>query len=214
LSKDNVISAVIGVLLGFIAGSLSHEAMSARQPARFVPGSTAPGVAVDPNAGMGAPTAPAPGAQAPGAAPAPGGGGPAMAQVQEMQSRVARDPNDADAVLALANMNFDIQNWSKARDLYARYLELRPGNPDIMSDLGVTYRELKEYDKALELFDQAQTIAPDHWQSRFNEVIVLAFDLKKFDEADRVLDELRRMQPGNADVERLASEVNRQRGAA
>lgn len=209
-----MISAVIGVLLGFIAGSLSHEVMSARQPARFVPGSTAPGVAADPNAGMGAPTAPAPGAQAPGAAPAPGGGGPAMAQVQEMQSRVARDPNDADAVLALANMNFDIQNWSKARDLYARYLELRPGNPDIMSDLGVTYRELKEYDKALELFDQAQTIAPDHWQSRFNEVIVLAFDLKKFDEADRVLDELRRMQPGNADVERLASEVNRQRGAA
>lgn len=209
-----MISALIGVLLGFIAGSLSHEAMSARQPARFVPGSTAPGVAADPNAGMGAPAAPAPGAQAPGAAPAPGGGGPAMAQVQEMQNRVARDPNDADAVLALANMNFDIQNWSKARDLYARYLELRPGNPDIMSDLGVTYRELKEYDKALELFDQAQTIAPDHWQSRFNEVIVLAFDLKKFDEADQVLDELRRMQPGNSDVERLASEVNRQRGAA
>lgn len=209
-----MISAVIGVLLGFIAGSLSQEAMSARQPARFVPGSTAPGVAADPNAGTGAPAAPAPGAQAPGAAPAPGGGGPAMAEVQEMQSRVARDPNDAEAVLALANMNFDIQNWSKARDLYARYLELRPGNPDILSDLGVTYRELKEYDKALELFNQAQTIAPDHWQSRFNEVIVLAFDLKKFDEADQVLDELRRMQPGNSDVERLASEVNRQRGAA
>lgn len=213
MTKDNVISAVIGVLLGFIAGFLSQEAMSARQPARFVPGSTAPGVAAAPNAGMGAPAAPAPGGQAPGAAPGMGGGAP-MAEVQELQNRVAQNPNDAEAVLALANMNFDIQNWARARDLYARYLELRPGNPDILSDLGVTYRELREYEKALELFNQAQSIAPDHWQSRFNEVIVLAFDLRRFDEADEVLEELRSMQPGNADVERLASEVDRQRGAA
>lgn len=207
-----MISALMGVLLGFILAYLGFEAMSARQPARFVPGSTAPGVTADPNV-AGSQAAPAPGAQNPGAAPG-AGAGPAMAEVQEMQNRIDRDPNDADAVLALANMSFDIQNWPKARDLYARYLELRPGNPDILSDLGVTYRELKDYDKALELFEQAQTVAPDHWQSRFNEVIVLAFDLKKFDEADKVLEELRRMQPGNADVERLASEVNRQRGAA
>jgi tetratricopeptide (TPR) repeat protein len=212
LSKDNAISALIGLLIGFISAYLGFEAMSARQPARFVPGSTAPGVTADPDV-AGSQAAPPPGAQNPGAAPG-AGAGPAMAEVQEMQNRVDRDPNDADAVLALANMNFDIQNWPKARDLYARYLELRPGNPDILSDLGVTYRELKEYDKALELFNQAQTVAPDHWQSRFNEVIVLAFDLKKFDEADKVLEELRRMQPGNADIERLASEVERQRGAA
>jgi tetratricopeptide (TPR) repeat protein len=137
-----------------------------------------------------------------------------MAEVQKLKAYVEQHPDDADAVLQLANLNFDIQNWARARDLYTHYLELRPKQPNTLTDLGITYRQLKDYDRALDLFKQAQTIDPAHWQSRFNAVIVLAFDLKRYDDAQSVLAELKKLQPANPDVQRLAAEVDKQKKAA
>ena len=84
----------------------------------------------------------------------------------------------------------------------------------MITDLGISYRETKNYDQALEQFQQARKLAPDHWQSYYNEVVVLAFDLKRHDEANQLLQELQRMQPSNPDVAKLAEAVTRQRNAA
>ena len=65
-----------------------------------------------------------------------------------------------------------------------------------------------------EQFDRAQQLQPDHWKSLFNEVLVLAFDLGRIDEAARELERLRRLQPNNPDVQRLAAELGARRGAA
>jgi tetratricopeptide (TPR) repeat protein len=208
LNKDNVLFATLGILFGFIAGFLLQEVMAARQPPRRPAGETA---AVDPAA---QPPADAPGPAAPADAAAGAPGQPPMAAILQLKSYVEQHPDDADAVLKLANLNFDIRNWPRARELYTHYLELHPNQPDTMTDLGITYRELKQYDRALELFDRVQKVAPDHWQSKFNQVIVLAFDLKKYGEAESVLAELKRLQPTNPDVARLAAEVDRQKKAA
>jgi len=103
---------------------------------------------------------------------------------------------------------------AKARDYFARYLEVRPNDVDVMTDLGVTYRELGQFDRALDLFQQAHRLAPEHWQSLYNTVVVLGFNLKKYPDAQAALEELRKMQPNNADVERLATELDKQRKAA
>lgn len=137
-----------------------------------------------------------------------------MAEVQQLQARLQENPEDTEAIRRLANLNFDIQNWPRAQELYARYLELRPGDPDVMTDLGISYRESRQYDLALQQFDKAQEVNPQHWQSYYNEVVVLAFDLKRFDEAGRSLAKLQELQPGNPDVARLAEAVARGRDAA
>ena len=110
-----------------------------------------------------------------------------MAEIQQLRDFVEKNPNDAQAVRKLADLNFDIQNWQRAQELYSHYLELKPNDPDVMTDLGITYRGLQQYDKALDLFDQAKKLEPDHWQAYYNEVVVLAFDLKKPDQASQVL---------------------------
>jgi len=205
VNKDNLISAVFGILLGFIAGYLLHEVMASRQPPRFAPGA--------PNAMSGG------GPVAPGAPPA----APqqdmaeAQAQQQEMQQLeqfVQENPTDAQAVRRLADLNYDRAQWPQAEALYSKFLELEPGNTDVLSDLGVVYRNLQQYDKALEAFDQVQRIKPDHWQALYNKAIVLAFDKKNLDEAQKVLDELQKLQPGNPNVAQLAAEIEKQRNAA
>ena len=204
MTRDTFLFLIIGILFGFIAGYWLHEVMTGVQPPRMAPGT---GTVSAPDAG-GAPGAPG--------APAAGAGNPqaAMQQVQELAAYVEQNPDDIDAALQLAEMNFAIGNWPQAAELYERVLTLRPESPGVLSDLGVAYRELGRFDEALVQFDRAQELDPDHWESRFNEVIVLAFDLNRPDEATQTLEELRSLQPENPTVERLAEEVERARDAA
>lgn len=207
LTKDNVLFTVIGILVGFISGYLLHEVVAARQPPRLQAGLSAATPAEGGSempADSNAPSAEAGGAQ----------GGPAMKEIQELRQFVEAHPDDADAVRKLANLNFDIRNWSRAMELYERFLKLKPNDPDALSDLGFCYREQKDFEKALSFFRKAQAANPDHWQSYFNEVVVLGIDLKRFDEADKVLAKLKQMQPNNADIEQLAKEVSSRRTAA
>jgi predicted Zn-dependent protease len=205
MNRDHALFVTIGLLAGFIGGYVMRDIMASRQPAfqgggLQMPAQVAPAAApVEPAAG------PAPGA--------PPGGAP-MAEIQRLREYLDKNPNDADALLALANLNFDIKNWARALELYERRLALKPGEPDVMTDAGVCYRELGDFQKALGLFDRAMSIAPDHWQSRYNKVIVLAFDLKDYASAQKVLDDLQRLQPQNPSISELAAEVARRRSAA
>src|SRR5262249_17446638 len=116
LTKDNLLFAVFGILVGFIAGYLMHEVMAMRQPQRQLAaaGAPTPQMPQPQDAGM-----PQDGSQDMGAGgAAPGTGGPPMQEVQELTRRVAANPNDSEAVLRLANLNFEIRQWDRAQQLY------------------------------------------------------------------------------------------------
>jgi len=200
VNRDNVLFVIVGLLIGFITGYLVHEIMASRQPPRLVHGQ-----------GQAAPAAPAPAAPA----TSPDGGLDAKrAEIQQIETHLTSHPEDAQALLHLANLSYDVRDWRECVDAYDRYLKLRPEDPDILTDLGTCYRGIGDPKKALGLFDRAETLDPRHWQSRYNKVVVLAFDLKDYAAAERVLDELRALQPNNPDVQRLADEVARQRGTS
>ncbi|MBV8202637.1 MAG: tetratricopeptide repeat protein [Acidobacteria bacterium] len=228
MDKNNLLSLAFGVLIGFILGYLLHEVFAARQPLRRFAGEgavTSSAAAPDEAAaaGGGGPAgADAGGAEGPGAAvspaaPAATAGGsppPAMAEVQRLRDYVATHPKDADAVLKLANLNFDINNWPRARELYTQYLGLRDPNPDVLTDLGTCYRQLRQFDRALEQFRHAQQVAPGHWKSLFAEVVVLAFDLNQRDAAEQAFTRLQAVAPNQPEVAQLGAALQRQRSAA
>jgi tetratricopeptide (TPR) repeat protein len=201
LNKDNLLFTLVGILLGFISAYFLFEAMAARQPPRLGTAGAPMGAAPP----MGQPAGP------PGGDPAAGNAG--MAEIEELRARVERNPNDADAVRQLADLNFQISRWDRARELYTRYLELRPGDLEAKTALGAVQIQAGDTQKALDLFREVHEASPEHWQSYFYEVIALA-TLNRFDEASKVLDRLEQLQPSNPDVQRLAAEVRQRSGGA
>ena len=221
MTRDNLLLITIGVLAGFISGYFTHEVMAVRQPPplavlQAAQAAAQGGANLDgAGAGAGAEGGVAPGdPRGTGGGPAGGAGGPAMADILRLREQVEKNPNDADAVLTLANLNYDIRNWDRARQLYEHYLELRPPQPDMLTDLGVSLRGLKRFPEAMARFEQAQQLQDGHWQSLYNEVVVLAFDLKDMPKAQQVLARLRQLQPDNPEVAKLADEVARRGGSA
>ena len=148
------VGLVLGVFIGYQAGS-SH-------------GATAP--------------APMPGA-APMPPPMPGQASGADVQLQGRiamnQSIVARDPKNVGAWIQLGNDFYDTHQAQKAIEAYGRALELRPNDPNVLTDQGVMYRALGQYDKAISNFEQANRADPNHVQSLFNMGVVYAHDLKE-----------------------------------
>lgn len=195
MNRESALFLVIGLLAGFLAGYIAQEEMAEIQPPRIAPGAAA---AMGPHAAAGA----------------AGDSGTPMAQIEALRQRVEQNPNDVDALVALANMNFDIQNWARAKELYERVLAVRPGDPDILTDLGITLRAQGNFQEALVQFRSAQSTAPAHWQSRFNEIVVLALDLGDVPAAEQRLAELSALAPGNADVARLAEEIRKRKTGA
>jgi len=196
VNRDNVLFLVIGVLAGFLGGYMLQESMAAVQPARMAaPQDGFHGVGVSGAVPLGDPNA------------------AASAEIERLRQTLEADPNDVGALLALANLNFDIQRWDRARELYTRYLALRPDDADALTDLGICLRAAGEFQAALEKFSKAQALAPDHWQSVYNEVVVRAFDLADQASALAALERLERLAPGNPDVARLATEVRNRAGA-
>ena len=168
--KNNVLfgtagGLVVGLLAGYIIGFEVHDAQGRG-------GGAAPqGLAMgQPPPGMG---------QLP---PGPGAGGPSQASLMEAQQRIdmnqrllAQDPKNVGAWVALGNDLSDTRQFPKAVDAYLAALKLQPGNPDVITDLGVVYDQLADYDKALAAFEQAQAIAPTHLQSLMNIGVISAF---------------------------------------
>jgi tetratricopeptide (TPR) repeat protein len=202
LSRDNVLFVLIGVLVGFIAGYLLHEVMAARQPPRLIHGEAGPA---------------APGAAGgPGAAadPAQGQAAALLQEARSLEGYLASNPDDAEAVMRLASLSSAIESWDRCVEMYERYLEMRPESAGVLSDLGICYRSLGRFDRALELFDRAQELEPGHFESRFNEAVVLGLDQREFEAAERLLEELRGLRPNDPNVEILAEAIARLRRAA
>ncbi len=160
MTRDMIIGLVIGLLAGgFVGHQIGASGASRAAPVAAMPGMP-PGM---PQPGMGMPAA-SPDIQA---------------QISSLQSVVARDPRNFEAWVSLGNAYFDTRQPQKSIEAYGRALELRPSDPDVLTDQGVMYRDLGQYDKALANFEKANKANPSHVQSLFNMGVVYANDLNQ-----------------------------------
>jgi TPR repeat protein len=191
--RNPITTAIAGLLVGFFVGYVVGQG-------KAVP--MAPEAQGNPHAGV--PGAPQLSGEA---APPPEGGRTAatgdprlMEQARDLERVLAKEPNNYLHLVQMGNVQYDMQNYPKAVDYYERARAIKDDSADVQTDLGVCYREMKQPDKALVLFDKAADAAPEHWQSRYNAVIVRLFDLSDAKGAGSELAKLKQLRSAKPDL--------------
>lgn len=103
----------------------------------------------------------------------------AFNRIKAAKAVLDKEPGNFEALVNLANDYFDTRQFQLAVDTYGKALAAAPDSsrvPDLLTDQGVMYRELKQYDKALANFQKANKMKPDHLQSLLNLGVVYAND--------------------------------------
>ena len=201
MRRDNVAFLIGGLFYGALIGYGVFYVLEHRPRPETAPSAAS----VPAPAGPMAPTQVGPGSGSSGA--------PMMKEVEALKGRLAENPRDAVALTRLANLYHDVGMWSEAASYYERAVEASPNDPDLMTDLGVCYQNLEQFDRALELFARAQAADPRHWQSLYNIVIVAGFNLGQLDRADAALQRLIEIQPSAPNIDRLRETLEHARAA-
>lgn len=113
-----------------------------------------------------------PGAQVGGGSPV-GPPAPVMQMLQQLRGRLARNPKDLAALVALGNMEFDAQKFDKAHEYYARALALDATNPDVRTDDAIALHQTGHDLAALEALDKVLAERKDFHTAVFNRGIIL-----------------------------------------
>jgi tetratricopeptide (TPR) repeat protein len=145
-----------------------------------------------------------------------GGGNvaPMVAEINALKLRLQENPQDLQAAMRLAHLHHDAGMCDQAIIFYEKALQLAPDDSDLLTDEGICFRSVGQFDRALERFSQAQAADPDHWQSLFNTAVVLAFDLGEFDQALATVEPLRKMDPVPPRVNDLHDRIQERKAEA
>lgn len=124
--------------------------------------------------------APTPGpASAPTPAVAPPGAalGSLTAEVRELSQIVEKDPRNRAAWVRLGNLYFDSERHMEAIQAYTKALELKPDDPDVITDRAIMYRAIGDSQQAASEFRRASSMDPRHLNALLNLGVVLRYDL-------------------------------------
>jgi TPR repeat protein len=191
LKREHVAFLLGGLVFGILFGFGLAHAIANR------PGTVAAageGTEIPSPAGPPAPSQVPSGGQVPSGAQG-GGGAPMLAELQRLQQQVRDHPDDAAAWTRIANLYHDAGMYSQAVGFYEQAATLLPGDPNVLTDLGVCYRGAGDPEKALQAFARAEKADPRHWQSLYNQVVVYGLDLKQPAQAQAALRRLEAVNP-------------------
>jgi tetratricopeptide (TPR) repeat protein len=164
MSKDNLVYALGGVVLGIIVGVLIANYSAGPR--------NAGGFSQNMNPAQQASTMQPQGQQA-AQGQLPEGHPPIdenalRDQLMKQEEILKTKPNDQDALVSAANLNFDLKNYEKAAEYYDHAVKNDPNNVNLITDLGSSWLWMNQPIKAIEYYDRSLKIDPNHFQTLMN----------------------------------------------
>jgi cytochrome c-type biogenesis protein CcmH/NrfG len=194
MKKETVILAiVVAFLVGFISGATVAILKGTK-------GAEKPAVVQKPQ-------------MAPAGVPAPGP--PARdsievaSQIKTLREIVKKDPKNLPAWVELGNLYFDTDQPKEAIEAYSQYLAVKPDNPDVRTDMGIMYRKLGQFDKAIEEFRKAAQSDPKHVNSRYNIGLVLLHDKQDIKSAIKAWEDYLKVDPNSERAQRIRAQIEK-----
>jgi cytochrome c-type biogenesis protein CcmH/NrfG len=130
-------------------------------------------------------------------------------KIQALKEIAKKDPQNLSAWAELGNLYFDSDQPREAIDAYSQYLALKPDNPDVRTDMGIMYRKLGDFDRALEEFRKAAQSDPNHINSRYNIGLVLLHDKQDMKGAIKAWEEYLKVDPKSERAKRLRVQIDK-----
>jgi tetratricopeptide (TPR) repeat protein len=109
----------------------------------------------------------------------------------------------------LGNLYFDTDQPKEAIEAYSRYLAVKPDNPDVRTDMGIMYRKLGQFDRAIEEFRKAAQSDPKHTNSRYNIGLVLLHDKQDIKGAIKAWEEYLKVDPNSEKAQRIRAQIEK-----
>jgi tetratricopeptide (TPR) repeat protein len=152
-------------------------------------------------------------AQKPQMAPEPLPKGPdameAASKIRTLKEIVGKDPKNLAAWAELGNLYFDTDQPKEAIEAYSRYLAIKPDNPDVRTDMGIMYRKLGQFDKAIEEFTKTAQSDPKHINSRYNLGLVLLHDKGDIKAAIKAWEDYLKVDPNSERAQRIRAQIEK-----
>jgi len=132
------------------------------------------------------------------------------------------DDKDFDVLVALGNAHFDTgydkddaASFEKARTIYTKALGQKPDDPDVRTDLGLTYFVQKppDYDKAAAELLRVSRGNPKHERS-LQFLVQIYVKQNKPADAEKTLNQLKSINPSNPAIADLTQQVAAAKGGA
>ncbi len=141
--------------------------------------------------------------------------------VRILERANALNAKDFEILVALGNAQFDIGfarkdavRFQTAREVYSRALDLKPGEPDVTTDFGLTYflQEPPANDKAAAELQKVADANPRHERSL--QFLVQAYlKQNKLQDAEKAFAKLKSINPNNSAIPQLTTLIANQTGA-
>jgi len=149
--------------------------------------------------------------QKPQTAPMPAPSGPSplevASKIETLKEIVKKDPKNLPAWVELGNLYYDANQPKEAIEAYSQYLVMKPDNADVRTDMAIMYRNLGDFNRALEEFRKAAQNDPKHINSRYNIGIVLLHDKQDIKGALKAWEEYLKVDPKSERAERVRAQM-------
>jgi tetratricopeptide (TPR) repeat protein len=185
MTRDNLLFAIIGILLGFIGGFLLASNISQREAALRTGAASTQNLPAD--------HPPVPGAQT-------GDSGQQMlASVQTAMKQARENPNDFEAQVTAAKLQYQIQRYDQAIEYLLAANKVKPTDWDVLAMLGVANLDAKHYDAAAKWYKAALLKKPDDVTTLDGYCYVL-LQLGDAKTAEEQINRLAKLDPTNPDL--------------
>src|SRR5438105_11615374 len=199
MTRDNLLFAIIGILLGFIAGFLLAGNISQREAAGRAGAMTTQGSQqnLPPNHP----------AVAGGDQTAGEGGQQMLASVQTAMKQARENPNDFDAQVTAAKLEYQIGRYDQAIEYLLAANKIKPTNFDTLAMLGVANLDGGHFDAAEKWYKAALQKKPDDMPALDGLCAAL---LSKGDAkgAEEQINKLAKIDPANQDLPQFREKLS------
>src|SRR5438270_8071564 len=198
MTRDNLLFGIIGILLGFIGGFLLAGNITQREAAMRAGASSAQ---------VGQQNLPPNHPPVAGGDQTTGEGGQQMlASVQTAMKQARENPNDFDAQVTAAKLEYQIQRYDQAIEYLLAANKIKPTDFDALAMLGVANLDAGHFDAAEKWYKAALQKKPDDMPAVGGLVAALLSNGNAKD-AEQQINKLAKIDPTNQDLPQFRTKL-------